>query len=203
MGGFEELINKYKIDVFITSTINDQDTDYIRLRKQLEKNKINIIPAIAGQKIIYPDSKNGANFSLTFLNPFDIDIANLDINESSLVIRLETNHHSFLLTGDIGFQTENLLIDIFQPDLLQSDILKIAHHGSKNSTGSEFVDIVSPTHSIISAGQNNAYDHPHDEVLENLAESEILRTDKLGRISFIIQGNQYRIECSKTDCSNL
>ena len=80
------------------------------------------------------------------------------------------------------------------PDI---DVLKVGHHGSKTSSSKEFIDEINPKYSIISVGKNNQYGHPNKEVLDNLDNSIIYRTDEDGSIMFKIKNNKLRIEtCS-------
>ena len=74
------------------------------------------------------------------------------------------------------------------------DILKIGHHGSKTSTSSNFIDKIKPKYSIISVGRNNRYGHPNKEVLENLENTTIYRTDQNGSIMFKINEDKLKIE---------
>ena len=77
------------------------------------------------------------------------------------------------------------------------DILKVGHHGSKTSSSKKFIKETNPNYSIISVGKNNRYGHPNKEVLENLIDSKIYRTDKNGSIMFKIKNNKLKIEtCS-------
>ena len=80
-----------------------------------------------------------------------------------------------------------------------SDIsfLKVGHHGSKTSSSKKFIDYVNPKISLISLGRGNIYGHPNKEVLENLNNSKIYRTDLDGSIMFKIKNDTYKIEtCS-------
>ena len=80
---------------------------------------------------------------------------------------------------------------------LKADVLKVGHHGSKTSSSAEFIDKVNPKYSIISVGKNNRYGHPNKEVLDNLKDSNIYRTDQDGSIMFKIKNNKLKIEtCS-------
>ena len=74
------------------------------------------------------------------------------------------------------------------------DILKVGHHGSKTSSSKEFIDSINPKYSIISVGKNNRYGHPNDNVLDNLNNSKIYRTDQDGSIMFKIKNNKLQIE---------
>lgn len=115
----------------------------------------------------------------------------LDSNDGSVVTKLVFGANSFLFTGDISRKIENaLLVRSDFPVSLQSNVLKVAHHGSKTSTQKVFLEIVQPQIAVISCGKKNTYGHPHQEVLSNLTEFgiNILRTDLLGDVE-IIAGN--------------
>ena len=77
------------------------------------------------------------------------------------------------------------------------DILKVGHHGSKTSSSKSFINEINPKNSIISVGKNNRYGHPNKEVLNNLSDSKIYRTDQDGSIMFEIKNNELKIETCK------
>lgn len=97
--------------------------------------------------------------------------SNLDVvergNEASMVLEVSYLNFDILFTGDIEKEGEEKLTSLLKK---QYDVLKVAHHGSKNSTSEEFLDVVNPKIGFISAGENNSYGHPHEEVLERLEE---------------------------------
>ena len=74
------------------------------------------------------------------------------------------------------------------------DVLKVGHHGSKTSSSEDFVKEINPKYSIISVGKNNRYGHPNKEVLDNLEDSKIYRTDKQGSVMFKIKNNKLNVE---------
>ena len=128
---------------------------------------------------------------LYFINSKDYD----NENDSSSVIYSKLNNHNFLFMGDAGAKVEEDLIQKY--NLKDIDVLKVGHHGSKTSSGKEFIDEIKPKYSIISVGNNNRYGHPNDSVLNNLANSKIYRTDQDGSILFKIKKNKLKIEtCS-------
>ena len=97
-----------------------------------------------------------------------------------------------MFIGDASVATEKEILDKYNlPDV---DVLKVGHHGSKTSSGKVFINEVNPKYSIISVGKNNRYGHPNKEVLENLIESKIYRTDQDGSIMFKIKNNKLKIE---------
>ena len=68
--------------------------------------------------------------------------------------------------------------------LLRADVLKVAHHGSRYSSSSEFLAVMRPEWAVISCGEGNAYGHPHEKVLQTLSQATVHRTDQLGTIVF-------------------
>lgn len=97
--------------------------------------------------------------------------------------------------GDAGIQKEKDILEKY--NLKNLDFLKVGHHGSKTSSSKEFINDINPKYSIISVGKNNRYGHPNKEVLENLKDSKIYRTDEDGSVMFKIRNNKLKIEtCS-------
>lgn len=116
-------------------------------------------------------------------------------NDNSNVNYIEISDYKFLFMGDASVTTEKEILDKY--NLPNIDVLKVSHHGSKTSSGKNFIDEISPKYSIISVGKNNRYGHPNKEVLENLDNSKIYRTDQDGSIMFKIKNNKLKIEtCS-------
>ena len=116
-------------------------------------------------------------------------------NDNSNVIYIELSGYKFMFMGDASITTEKEILDKYNlPDI---DVLKVGHHGSKTSSSIEFINEIKPNYSIISVGKNNRYGHPNKEVLENLRDSKIYRTDQDGSIMFKIKSNKLKIEtCS-------
>ncbi|MDD3399617.1 MAG: MBL fold metallo-hydrolase, partial [Candidatus Pacebacteria bacterium] len=112
-------------------------------------------------------------------------------NNTSVVSRLVFGETSFLFTGDIYQSAERALLK--EGVELDSSVLKVAHHGSKTSSGEEFIDSVSPDMAVISCGKDNPYGHPHEATLDALRETIIMRTDLLGDIKLIADGAAIRV----------
>lgn len=115
-------------------------------------------------------------------------------NENSLVTKLVYGDFSALLTGDAGVLAEQVMLTGDTP--LPSTVLKVAHHGSKFSTGEPFVAAINPMLTIIQVGENR-YGHPDSGVLERLAERTVLRTDKNGRIEVTSDGRQMWVKTGR------
>lgn len=112
-------------------------------------------------------------------------------NENSLAVRVNYREHSFFLAGDMEGKFERELA--LNGSLRPTSVLKVSHHGARNSTDREFLQSLSPRFAVISVGAHNRYGHPHAETLQRLQEqgAEVLRTDQHGCIQFNIspQGN--------------
>ena len=80
-------------------------------------------------------------------------------NDNSSVIYTELNNHKFLFMGDAGVEVEDVLMEKY--NLQDIDVLKVGHHGSRTSSGKEFINEINPKYSIISVGKNNRYGHPN------------------------------------------
>jgi len=118
-----------------------------------------------------------------------------DPNEYSAVVKMKYGEFSALFTGDIQGEGENEMIGRLSGKEKMT-VLKVAHHGSRNSTPEEFLDIIRPEASLISSGRNNSYGHPHSELLERLEEinSAIFRTAYGGAITVRSDGHKAKIK---------
>lgn len=118
-------------------------------------------------------------------------------NNDSLVLPLRYRNRSILLTGDAEQQAEQEILAENPAEALHADVLKIGHHGSKNSTSPEFLAAVHPQIGIISAGEFNPYGHPNAELMERLANANvrILRTDRDGAVHVLTDGGRLEITC--------
>ncbi len=131
---------------------------------------------------------NRGEVNINFLHPPQ-KLITLDRNENSLVFQLNYHNFSALFTGDLGKNGEKYLLNMKK--INETNLLKIAHHGSKNSSCSEFLRAVSPQIAVISVGYNN-FGHPAKEVLERLQGIKYWRTDLSGAITIKTDG--YRVK---------
>lgn len=104
---------------------------------------------------------------------------------------------SFIFTGDTPKSIEEKLVK--EGADLDSDVLKVAHHGSKTAKSDMFIEAVSPEIAVIEVGLNNQYGHPHQETLESLEKYGIntLRTDEDGDIKIFSDGKNLKLITSK------
>ncbi|MCH5211136.1 MAG: ComEC/Rec2 family competence protein [Oscillospiraceae bacterium] len=108
-----------------------------------------------------------------------------DENDTSYVYQVEYGGFSSMFTGDMSVFAEKCLLNIGR--VPHADLLKVSHHGSRTATSKEWVEAVSPKYAVISLGEDNSYGFPNKEVLENLTDMEIYRTDYDGDIRFILE----------------
>ena len=182
MGEAINLVNNFKVEkvIFNCGPYNDLEKELIKV---LDKKKIKYYSCIKELNI----DKN----KLYFLQTKEYD----NENDNSNVIYTELNGYKFMFMGDASNTTEREILNEY--NLTDIDILKVGHHGSKTSSGKEFINEINPKYSIISVGKNNRYGHPNKQVLENLDNSKIYRTDQDGSIMFKIKNNKLQIEtCS-------
>jgi len=138
------------------------------------------------------------NLELYVLHPSDPVDRYANTNNSSVVIRLEYGDVSFLFTGDVEALGESEMLSELgssASELLDIDILKVAHHGSKTSSSEAFLSVVTPEVAVISVGEGNRYGLPDEETLAALAEvgAEVYRTDHHGTIVIWTDGSQYSV----------
>ncbi len=204
--GLTHVLNQYRVAMVLIprDSISSSDLKQQFLRLLEEKN----IPyrfAWYGQRI------TTRGFSLRVLSPIPgaqwERISRSKSNNASIVIRLDAvpdvpgaRPLSFLLTGDAEAAVENQLLASVEAQALDTDVLKVGHHGSKTSTGAAFVQAASPLAALVSVGEGNSYGHPTETVLERLRGMPVLRTDMDGTVRFTYTGASWSISCGgKTD----
>ena len=179
MGEAINLVNNFKVDnvIFNCGEFNELEKELIKV---LDKKKISYYKELSELSVF--------NNKLYFLNT---SIYNNE-NDNSNVLYFNYNNYQFLFMGDASIEKEKDILNEYSIEDI--DFLKVGHHGSDTSSSKEFIDIMNPNYSIISVGKNNRYGHPNKEVLNNLSDSKIYRTDQDGGIMFKIKKNKLRIE---------
>lgn len=124
-------------------------------------------------------------------------IDNDELNNSSIVLRLDFGNTSYLFTGDMEKDVEETILS----KDIQVDVLKVGHHGSSTSTTTKFLDKVNPKYAIICVGEGNSYGHPHKEILDRLNKKniQIYRTDISGTIVVTSDGEEIKVTTVKTN----
>jgi len=187
--GLLEVLKSYKIENILWTGVVRKTAEWKEWHNLIEKEGSNTKIARAGQRIIL---QRKPLIYLDILNPLEnLDGKEFeDSNDSSIVAKLVFEKDSFLFTGDITEKAEKKIIS--SGAFLDSDVLKIAHHGSKTSTSQEFLERVLPEIAVIQVGKDNSYGHPSPEVLAKIEEFDIqcLRTDKNGDIKIFSDGEK-------------
>jgi competence protein ComEC len=116
-------------------------------------------------------------------------------NNDSLVLRIAGSNSSFLFAGDIEEEAEENLSSL--GNFLGSDVIKVPHHGGKTSAYKPFFELVSPEVAVISIGRNNAFGHPHDEMIDTLQGIRIFRTDTDGAVKIQESAHGLKIKTFK------
>jgi competence protein ComEC len=188
VAGLPGILERYGVGELITNGQMVDDESFQALLDLATENAIPIHHARVGEAIEFGDGVR-----LEILNAPDprspVPDPQLD-NELSVAVRLIYGDFSMLLTGDAGEAAEREMLTLGRP--LAALVYKAGHHGARSSSGMEFLKAVNPQYVVISAGEGNNYGHPHEEVLERVAEmgAAVLRTDELGTIEVISDGKQ-------------
>lgn len=176
--GLIYLINNFSIKNIVISKQFVMTESFISFIEAVKEKNINIIVVEAGNIIFI-----NKNVYIYVLYPDNKYIAD-NINNNSIVCKFIYYDYKVLFTGDIQNEVEEYLIKIYG-DILNADLLKVAHHGSNTSSNKNFVNIVNPNISVISVGNKNRYGHPNIETINNLIRYSplLLRTDMNGQVS--------------------
>ena len=190
IAGLVEVLNRYEVENLIYSNTIRESALYDAWQEAVIKEGANTIDPVTG-KII--DLGNGV--TLTILNPSKSLAGKImkKVNNDSVVLMLKYGETDVLITGDIEAKAERQII-LSGADL-EADILKVAHHGSKTSTTTEFLYEVSPQVAVIQVGAKNRYGHPTQEVLKRLEDYGIkyYRNDLDGTVKIVSDGNNYQM----------
>lgn len=191
IGGLASVFAHYDVETIIWNGIESETKIFKEWKEAVSTEGSEVLVGEYGMRIgfsdilffeiLYPDreSKAGTVPALT------------SQNNSSIVIRFVYGNDTFLFTGDIERQGEYAVAG--QNINLESDVLKIAHHGSKTSSSELFLEMVDPKVAVISAGRNNSYGHPHKGILQRLEKYgiDIRRTDLEGDVLILSNGNSF------------
>ncbi|MFZ2414606.1 MAG: MBL fold metallo-hydrolase [Minisyncoccia bacterium] len=177
--GLLYILETYQITSVLMPEVSNPDSSYQELLDALVSEGTKLYLAKADSLI-----RLSATNSLQVLWPLTSNIdSNSDFNAQALVILYKNLDKNFLFTSDIGSKEESKILTLY-PNL-ETDVLKISHHGSKTSNSFNWLEKLNPTYGVIEVG-TNSYGHPSPETLNRLRELNILvlRTDKSGNITF-------------------
>ena len=123
-----------------------------------------------------------------------------ELNDTSVVIKLVNGNNSFMFTGDAEFDEEHDIVSRWQGKL-DVDVLKVGHHGAKNSSSYSFLREVMPEYAVISVGKDNSYGHPTEDALSRLRDvgTQVYRTDLQGHIVAKSDGDKITFTTKKNE----
>lgn len=224
VSGLEYLLNEEQSGVHVVNLVlpeyGDQDA-LQELKSEATANNVNIIYMKPGDNItynhqhaetiniecLYPDEEAGQgvldtnNLSMILKTTITWDVREADIENLNKSSDSDASL-SLLFVGDAGIAAEQRLIELYGKnslgeisDSIACDILKVGHHGSRNSSGSDFLKRVSAMYGIISCGKDNRYGHPHAETLERLkmADTKYMTTKEHGAIILSIERGDWSL----------
>lgn len=184
IGGMADVLKRVSVGACYAIDRRGESEEYDRFLFALQKNGCSVTQARAGEEVAFD-----ADVTVRILNPIDgADYA--DDNDASIVLRVTFGRVSFLLTGDVGEQTERLLIDTYGANALRADVLKLGHHGAGGASSASFLDAVRPSFALASVGKDNDYGHPNPATVSRLKERGIplFRTDLDGVVTVFTDG---------------
>ena len=189
-GGVDDVFSTYKVLNFLTPAIGDD--------KDIAENAHGILSAVGNNTTLHTITPamavNIGDFEITILY---FNSKATKENNRTAVMMAKCRNYEFLLMGDMETSEENKLLK--ENLMLDCEVLKLGHHGSKSSTSEEFLDACKPEYAVISVGENNSYNHPHKDVISllNRREIEYYRTDYDGSIAFDVTGDEISVKTQK------
>lgn len=188
INGIAELLEEKQMSIdCICLPAGAEQEEFVEIRDLARARNISVRTIQAGDFW----ENNGAKFWC--LNPADMTESG---NAASMVLYMEYQDFSMLLTGDLEGGGEKSVAALLRSNAITGiSVLKVAHHGSKNSTKEEFLRQCSPAVAVISCGEHNTYGHPHKETLERLNDmgTAVYRTDCSGAVQITVSGSRMKV----------
>ena len=188
IGGMDDVINNFEVKNFYMPDVVTTSKTFEDLITALENNSVILQTPEIGDLLILGGCK---------LEVLHLDNDNEDLNDTSIVVRGLYGNTSFLFMGDATSNVEKNILN----SNIDSDVLKVGHHGSKYSSMVKFLNKVTPLYSIISVGEDNSYGHPYKSTITKLEDigSKVYRTDIDGTIVVSSDGEKIEINTLDTE----
>lgn len=196
VSGLNEVLRRYDVERILELRSEYESADYTAWTRLSDSEGAQLLEARPGMRLSFEDG-----VELRVLAPYATsdNSTSVDANDASVVVRVIYGNASFLLTGDVFRDGERWLLGSGQ--VLHSDVLKVAHHGSDTSSGPSFLSAVSPRVAIISAGRDNRFGHPDPEVIERLEglmpASRMFKTFERGTITVETDGSALSVKTER------
>ena len=193
VGGLDAVIDNFNIETVFLSGITDKDT----------KTCKDVLASLESKGLTYSTPSVGETYFLgdaTFLILAPSKHYE-DANDNSIALKLTYGEFDFVTTGDCERDAENDICDLDYD--LNAEVYNAGHHGSSNASSEELIDRIQPDVVTISCGKDNKYKHPHDKTLKRFNDRDIsvYRTDEVGTIEIISDGNSFNINGTKIETS--
>ncbi|WP_346935159.1 ComEC/Rec2 family competence protein [Clostridium sp.] len=184
IGGLDKVIDSFSIDTIYMPKVTNTTKTFKDVATSAKKKNLSFTIPKVGEKFTLGD----ANCTILAPNSENYE----DMNNYSIVIKLEYGDTSFLFTGDTEAEAEREILD--KKFDLKSTVLKVGHHGSHTSTSDEFLNQVNPTYGVIMVGQDNDYGHPRQNVMDKFKNKgvKVYRTDEQGTIIATSDGKEVK-----------
>jgi competence protein ComEC len=192
IGGLPRVVEAVPVgQVVLTGQVHTTQT-YERLLTAIRDKRLPAVRARGGVSLDFDPA-----LTTSILGPTDALVESDDTNNASIVIRMSYGSVTFLFIGDAEETEEEVILNSGAD--VHAQILKVGHHGSRNSTSPDWLQAVSPQVGIISVGENNRYGHPHPEVLQWLSQFgvKVYRTDQQGTITVTTDGTTYEVSTER------
>ncbi|HLA95659.1 MAG TPA: ComEC/Rec2 family competence protein, partial [Pyrinomonadaceae bacterium] len=185
--GLADVVRNFDVSTIYFGAMPSGPSEIDELFAAAKRN--NIEPKRIGRGDIF--EIGGAKLEVVW--PVKGDTNTTSDNNSSIVMRIVYGEHVFLLTGDIEHEAEAALVT--GGTVLNADVVKVPHHGSRTSSTTAFVDAVKSKTAVISVGRRSMFGHPHGEVVERWrnAGADVMRTGERGTISFTSDGKRIEV----------
>lgn len=182
--GLVDIAKNFRVRAALVGATPMDDANYSELASVLNRRGVPI------ENVTRGDVMEIDGVRIEVLYPVNNEKAD---NNNSVVLRIVYGDKKFLLTGDIEAETEKALL--VSPELLEADVIKVAHHGSRTSSTQEFVDVVKARYAIIPVGRRSRFGHPHEEVVDRWKKSgaQIMTTGAKGTITINTYGDNLEI----------
>jgi competence protein ComEC len=187
LDGLIEVLKRYEVKKILSTGVVHTTPDYLAWLEEIKNQNVPMEIAKAGQTLDF-----GGGIKMDIFYPTEDLVGKQveNLNDTSIVAKLIFGQTSFLFTGDAEMEMEEKLINGGAD--LKADVLKVAHHGSKNATSQNFLEKVQPKFAVISVGADNQFGHPNGMTVKRLENigAEIFRTDEDGDIKIISDGEK-------------
>ena len=193
LGAIAELINVYPVDKVIEPGFPYDTRGYKEFKETLKKNGIERHIGRAGQRFKVGD----VLVKILWPRPQMMRGTNSDVNNNSIVAKIEYKDFQLLMPGDIEEEAIETLTSGSVD--LRAQVLKVSHQGSSNGTTTRFLNRIKPEYAVISVGRNNPYGHPHAVTIRRLKRfvSDLGRTDYDGDVYVGTDGSRIRFASDK------